>query len=125
MAAISDVICVIPYRNGATGEVTEHEFSPRDITVTKLRSFRQLYGKEYGTYMGFVSLFFQGDADAIACVLSLVLEKAGVKKPPSAIEFSPFEIFQAIQRQNEAKAEAEAEAEEADDEAEVDPTDLP
>jgi hypothetical protein len=107
---MADKLCTIPYQGH------DYELHPRDITVGKLRMFKDKYGKEYGSYISFVNLFLQGDADAVACALHIVLAKEGKNKPPEFIEYSPFDIYEAIQKANE---EPNDEDEEADG---VDPT---
>ena len=103
-----DTICEIPYK----GE--EYELHPRDITVVKLRQSQAWYGKDYGKYATLMSLFFQGDADAVAVILWIVLAKSGVNRPPQNIDFSPYDIYEAITKANEEKEAALAKEAEAD-----------
>jgi len=112
-----DNLCVIPFQG------KDYALHPRDITVSKLRVFKQKYGPDYGVYTSFVTLFLQGDADAVACAISIVLAKDGIKRDPNMIDFAPYEIFEAIRRANEDKEEAEAERlANGEDEPEADPT---
>jgi hypothetical protein len=106
---MADNICVIPFQG------VDYPFHPRDITISQLRLMKQKYGPEYGAYASFVNLFLNGDADAIACAISMVLKKAGIKRPPEAIDYSPVEIFEAIAAANEQRAETEAEGEPEED----------
>ncbi len=111
--ADSDLLCKIPYK----GDV--YELHPRDITVGRLRQMKQWYGREYGSYVSFVNMFLQGDADAVACALWLVLSKRGGNVPsPQNIDFAPFEIYKAINEANEAKLRGD---DDEDDQA-VNPT---
>lgn len=100
---MADVICRIPYQDA------EYPFHPRDVTVGRLREYKQRYGPEYGQYSSFIQLFLAGDADAIACAISLVLRKAGINRPPDAIDYSPSDIFEAIAKANEEREKVEAE----------------
>lgn len=114
---MAENICVIPFKD------KKYPFNPRDITVNRLRQFKQQYGDDYGRYATFVNLFLAGDADAIACAISIVLKKVDkVDRPPDAIDFSPYDIFEAIREANEAKA-AEDMASEDEDDQEPGPTD--
>lgn len=99
---MADDLCIIPYQDA------EYPLSPRDITVSALRYFKGRYGPEYGAYRPFLNLFLQGDADAIACAIHIVLKKNGINRPPEAIDFAPYDVFEAINRANELKAEREA-----------------
>lgn len=108
---MADNICTIPYQG------VDYPFHPRDITISRLREMKQKYGPEYGAYASFVNLFLTGDADAIACAISMVLRKAGTKRPPEAIDYSPVEIFEAIAEANEQRLDVESEGE-----PEADPT---
>jgi hypothetical protein len=93
-----DIICTIPF-NGK-----DYPFNPRDIDVAHLITWGTKYGRDYGAYATFTGLFFQGDARAVSCILSLLLEKQdGVKRPPEAINFSPYDIYKAINEANEEK----------------------
>ncbi len=114
---MNDNLCVIPFQG------KDYALHPRDITVSKLRQFKQKYGPEYGIYTSFVTLFLQGDADAVACAISIVLAKDGIKRDPNMIEFSPYEIFEAIRKANDEKGEAEEERiARGEEEPEQDPT---
>ncbi len=45
----------------------EYTVSDADLTVSRLRSMKAIYGREYGTYSLFVQMLAQGDVDALAC----------------------------------------------------------
>lgn len=115
---MAESICQIPYK----GEV--YELNPRDITVVALRQAKAWYGPEYGRYISFVNLFLNGDADAVAVAIWICLKKKGINREPQNIDFSPFDIFEAIQKANEDRAAAEqaADAENPDAAAQPDPT---
>lgn len=114
---MDDNLCVIPFQG------KDYALHPRDITVSKLREFKQKYGAAYGTYTNFVTLFLQGDADAVACAVSIVLAKEGIKRDPNMIEFSPYDIFEALRKANEAREEEErARIAAGEDEEEENPT---
>lgn len=117
MDTASDNLCIIPFQG------VDYALHPRDITVSRLRGFKQQYGREYGSYTSFVTLFLQGDADAVACAISIVLAKEGIKRNPNMIDFSPFEIFESIRKANEIRLEEEREAfEQGDGNEEENPT---
>lgn len=116
---MADNICVIPFKG------RDYPFNPRDVTLNKLRSFKSQFGDEYGRYASFINLFLSGDADAIACVLSIVIEKVdGKKRPPDAIDFAPYDLFEAIRKANDARVEGDVEDEDEDDESD-DPFEQP
>lgn len=106
MANLDDeTICVIPYKD------REYPFHPRDITVSRLITWGGKYGKEYGAYASFTGLFFQGDARAVTCVVSMLLKiHDNEDRPPEMIEFSPYDIYKAINDANEEKEKRQRDA---------------
>lgn len=99
-----DVICVIPYKG------KQYTLSSRDLTLARLRVLKQQFGYEYGAYKPFFRLFFDGDADAITGALWIVMSKdppVGGVPPFDAIDFSPYDIFKAINEANDMRAAEE------------------
>lgn len=99
-----DVICVIPYKG------KQYTLSSRDLTLARLRVLKQQFGYEYGAYKPFFRLFFDGDADAITGALWIVMSKdppVGGVPPFDAIDFSPYDIFKAINEANDMRAAQE------------------
>lgn len=103
-ALSDDAICVIPYKG------KEYLLSSRDLTLSRLRVLKNQFGYEYGAYKPFFRLFFDGDADAIAGAIWIVLSKnePPAKVPPfDAIDFSPYDMFKAINDANDMRAAQE------------------
>lgn len=78
----------------------QYLLSQGDLTAGVLRQFKQWFGPSYGKYLIFVQLLMEGDVDAWACALWLVLRNAGVKPlpaHPANLDFSVAELMSASQ----------------------------
>jgi hypothetical protein len=65
-----------------------------DLTVGVLRQMKQWFGPAYGKYLSYVQLLIEGDADAWACAIWIVLRAAGKKsKTPQNLDFSVSEVM--------------------------------
>lgn len=88
---------------------SEYTVSDRDLTVTRLRQMKQMYGREYGAYSGFITLLAQGDVDAIACGLWIAKQVAGeprAPKSPNDVDFTMGDIeFLPIEQQKDDEEE--------------------
>lgn len=62
-----------------------------DLTVSRLRHFKRWYGPEYGKVNAFNLLFWQGDVDAVACVIWALLKERN-KAPDTPNELPNFSV---------------------------------
>src|SRR5665213_1700828 len=75
-------------------ELEWRQFS--DLTLRRLRHFKQWFGTDYGKAGAFNVLWLQGDVDAYACVIWSLLTADGGKvswEPPNMPDFSVGEMY--------------------------------
>ena len=88
----------------------DYELVMHDITASVLRQMKGWYGREYGSFLGFITLLAQGDVDALSCALWLARRKAGERVPqdPSMVEFNVGD-FEALTDDSETEDVEESE----------------
>ncbi|MBV9805213.1 MAG: hypothetical protein JO130_18590 [Solirubrobacterales bacterium] len=79
-----------------TYEGEKYTLARTDITVGVLRQMKSWFGPAYGKYLSFVQLLIEGDADAWACAIWIVLRASGRNiRTPQNLDFAVSEVMAA------------------------------